>query len=44
MAECGHAHVFIRAQMRYDGAAFGGGFNDEQDFVFTIFITIQFGI
>ena len=34
VAECGHAHVFVRAQMRDDGAAFGRRFHDEQDFVF----------
>jgi hypothetical protein len=34
MPECGHAHVFVGAQMRHDGAAFGGGLHDEQDLIF----------
>jgi hypothetical protein len=32
--EGGHAHVFVRAQMGDDCAAFGGRFHDEQDFIF----------
>ena len=31
--ERGHAHVFVRAQMRHEGAAVGGGFHNEQELI-----------
>jgi len=35
--ERGRAHVLVRAQMAHNGAAFRGGFHEEQDFI-SVFI------
>jgi len=33
VSERGRANVLVRAQMAHNGAAFGRGFHEEQDFV-----------